>query len=512
MDMRTPIENSRASVEACFKRDDMRGIWPNELNAEVARLTGRAVAELFVEKGVEKPAIVLGHDARLGSFDLLTAFAHGAEQAGGQCVSIGLASTEQVYYTCGRYADRFTGGAMITASHNPPAYNGIKMIHSGAVPFSAEDLAFVRRRVLELLEPVPQMPVGEEFAEYMLALAGFNEWKPQACGLKIVAMAGNGVGAVAFRPIADRLKTLGMETIFVEGTPDGSFPQGVPNPLLPAFNARLAKAVTENEADLGIGFDGDADRAGFVDHGGTPVEASHILALVSQRKLAAWRGAKPVVMRNICGSQLLTHLFPADGDVELLDSPVGHAQFKRLMRHEAYNGRVVFAGEHSGHYFHPDFFCADSGILTALHMIALTWQWKASGLTLADKLVEWRKTYHWSGELNYDLPSRDDIQAVIKDVDKVFGKTMSRYEIRVDSKLGLNRCLPAEGVYDASKLAAPDLKLVEDNGRQGWWLVLRPSGNEPKLRLNIETWNRDDLKELTERVVAVLKKHGAVES
>ena len=184
MDNHTPTENSRASVEACFKRDDMRGIWPNELNAEVARLTGHAMAELLADKADGKPEIVLGHDARLGSFDLLTAFARGVEAAGGRCTSIGLASTEQVYYTCGRYADRFAGGAMVTASHNPRDYNGLKMMRSGAVPFSADDLAFIRRRVLELLNPVPELPVGEEFAEFMLGLAGFDKWKPLGCGLK----------------------------------------------------------------------------------------------------------------------------------------------------------------------------------------------------------------------------------------------------------------------------------------------------------------------------------------
>ena len=511
MDNHTPTENSHASVEACFKRDDMRGIWPFELNAEVARLTGRAMAELLAANADGKKEIVLGHDARLGSFDLLTAFAHGVEEAGGRCTSIGLASTEQVYYACGRYADRFAGGAMVTASHNPRDYNGLKMMRSGAVPFSAEDLAFIRLRVLQLLEPVPVMPVGEEFAEYMLHLAGFDAWKPLGCVLKIVVMAGNGVGAVAFRPIAKQLEVFGLDTVFVEDTPDGTFPRGVPNPLLPDFNKRLAEAVKENKADLGIGFDGDADRAGFVDHTGTPVEASHILALVSQRKLAACKIHKPVVLRNICGSQLLKHLFPAGGDVELIDLPVGHGQFKRLMRHEAFSDRVVFAGEHSGHYFHPDFFCADSGMLTALHLIAQTWQWKAAGETLADKLVEWRNTYHWSGELNYDLKSREDIQATIVDVAKEFGGSMSRYEIRKDEELDLNRCMPAVGGYDATKLAAPDLKLVEDNGDQGWWFCLRPSGNEPKLRLNVETWNRGDLADLTGRVIAVLKKHGATE-
>ena len=511
MDNHTPTENSRASVEACFKRDDMRGIWPNELNAEVARLTGHAMAELLADKADEKPEIVLGHDARLGSFDLLTAFARGVEEAGGRCTSIGLASTEQVYYACGRYADRFTGGAMVTASHNPRDYNGLKMMRSGAVPFSADDLAFIRRRVLELLNPVPELPVGEEFAEFMLGLAGFDKWKPLGYELKIVVMAGNGVGAVAFRPIAKRLEAFGLETIFLEDTPDGSFPRGVPNPLLPDFNKRLAEAVMANKADLGIGFDGDADRAGFVDHTGRPVEASHILALVSQRKLASCKISKPVVLRNICGSQLLKHLFPAGGDVELIDLPVGHGQFKRLMRHEAFQDRVVFAGEHSGHYFHPDFFCADSGMLTALHLIAQVWQWKAAGETLADKLVVWRQNYHWSGELNYDLKSRDDIQAVIMEVANEFSKTMTRYEIRKDEALDLNRCMPAVGGYDASKLMAPDLKLVEDNGSQGWWFCLRPSGNEPKLRLNVETWNRDDLKDLTARVVAILKRFGAKE-
>ena len=513
--MKRKSQEIRDLARGCFKRDDLRGLWPEAFNCEVSRLVGQAMCERLRSIGNDPVRIVLGRDARGGSLDLQTAFARGIEAAGGSAVSIGLCSTEQVYYSCGRHLELYSGGAMITASHNPPTYNGVKMLHSGAVPFSPEDLSWIRERVLELLEPLEDVSTGDQFASHMLSLAGAEGFTVPADGVKVVVLCGHGVGGVAYAPIDHRLCQLGIESIVLEGEPDGSFPHGVPNPLLPTFNKRLGEAVLRHGADLGIGFDGDADRAGFVDQEGRVIEASHILALVAGRKLSTSVVSRPVVMRNLCSSQLLCHIFDQDSGVELIDAPVGHAQIKRLMRHDRFSDRVVFAGEHSGHYFHPDFYSSDSGILTALHMLGLVCELKSSGSSLFEALSDWRERYHWSGELNFDMPDRASLLAAMKTICGRYEGAMARDEIRIDPELSLLRCLRSVSgsEYEPGSMAAPDLKLVSEDGASGWWFVLRPSGNEPKLRLNVETWGDGvSLEKRTQKLVSELLELGAIPS
>ncbi len=498
-----------------MKRDDIRGLFPQQLNAQTAECIGQATCELLQNQGIPAPAIAVGHDCRHGNQEISRGFMTGFLKAGGKCEDLGLVSTEHVYYICGEHAQNFSAGAMVTASHNPREYNGIKMVHSGCVPFGQSDLAFIGKRTDELLSAQkPALDFGE-YAKHMLKLSGLDALPDCDCvKFTAVVLAGNGMGAVAYGPIADLLEAKGLKSIILEGDPNGDFPQGVPNPLLPSFMSRLAEKVTEYHADLGIGFDGDADRAGFVDDTGKEIIPSQVHALISEAKLARTAIQHPVIMRNLCCSQLIADLFPLGGKAELIDTPVGHGRIKQLMRSDAFRNRTVFAGEHSGHYFYPEFNYVDSGVLTTLNMLSIVWQMKEQGVSLSGRLADWRKRYVWSGEINYELATAEETRAALVAIWKqTAAPGIQRLEAQNDPACGAQRVFPNEGPYDPQTAAAPDLKMLCNQGEQGWWFVLRPSGNEPKLRLNVEAWGDDapnSCAQKTAELDAMIRACGAI--
>lgn len=514
--LRDTAMTTTVDIRKIFKRDDIRGLYPEELNADTVFLAGRAMAERLAAVGKSNPRIVVGYDARLTSPELRLAFCHGVAAGGGEAEDLGLVSTEHVYYACGQHPERYAGGAMITASHNPAAYNGIKMVHAGAAPFSSADLNWLQQRMMELLAPATSRDLKDEFADYLVRLAGFDAWPDRdQPDFTIVAAAGHGVGGVAFQPIADRLAAKGLEVVWTDPEPDGRFPHGVPNPLLPDFMERLGRTVVANNADLGIGFDGDADRAGFTDNTGQAIAGSFVLALAAKAKLARHprkQGQRPLIFRNLCCSQLLVDLYNND-DTEVMDTPVGHGKIKLLMRHDAYRDRIVVAGEHSGHFFYPEFHFVDSGMLTSLYLLMLAWEMKRRGVSLTKELTSWRQRYSWSGEVNFNLSSPEEVLPVLLRTWKENqALATARYEVRTDPALGLDRVFLGEGDYCPAELAAPDLKMVCDRAGSGWWFVLRPSGNEPKLRLNVEAWGDDAVnacRRETERLATALRQAGA---
>lgn len=507
------MEATMASSKDFLKRDDVRGLYPSQLNGETAKALGQAICALLQDGGCAHPVFAVGHDCRHGNTEISQGFMLGVLLAGGVCDDLGLVSTEHVYYACGEKADRYDAGAMVTASHNPKEYNGIKFIHKGCLPFSSDELQEVGRRVDRILgDARPGMDFAE-YARHLVSLAGFDKF-PDAPKdeFTVLVLAGNGMGGVAFSPIAEILAKKGLHSIILEDEPNGDFPNGVPNPLLPGFMSRLSQKVLEYKANLGIGFDGDADRAGFVDAGGNEIIPSHVLALIGSEKLSKCNCGNPVIMRNLCCSQLLFHLF--EGKAEVVQTPVGHGRIKQLMRCDAFRDRAIFAGEHSGHYFYPEFNYVDSGVLTSLYMISLAWGMHKRGEALSERLGQWRDNYCWSGEINYTLPgsreTKNALMAVWKDCS---AKKLQRYEVRLDQNLGAQRIFPTDGAYEPDKMAAPDLKMVQDNGGSGWWFVLRPSGNEPKLRLNVEAWGEDSCAVCKARVAeleAVVLGCGAV--
>lgn len=481
----------RTILDDIFKRDDIRGLWPQQLNTILMRSFGQAFCELMRKSsGRENPELVIGFDARVSSPVLVTALQMGIRDAGGIPVCLGLASTEELYFACGVQADRFQGGAMVTASHNPADYNGIKFVKGEAAPLNKEELQWIKNRIPEIYPSFPVLPQSDRFATFMLRAAGFGTVDlGSKVNLKVVIACGHGVGGVAFKPIGDRLAAHGFEFIYQDAEPDGTFPQGVPNPLLPAYMKRLGEEIVQQRADFGIAFDGDADRAGFADNQGQEILPAHIFALVTRQKLNRTPIPRPVIFRNICCSQLIPHLFGQLENVTLVDTPVGHGQIKQLMRHPYYRDRCLFAGEHSGHYFYPEFFSVDSGILTALYLLAMVKELKKGDSSIRDLVQPWREQYCWSGELNFDLPSREKTQEAIRMVWRDWRSVagVQRQEIRHDASMGLPRVCAARSDYFPEHLSCPDLKVTMEN----CWFVLRPSGNEPKLRLNVEAWGDD---------------------
>lgn len=488
---------SEQILDSVFKRDDIRGIWPNQLTTELAFLAGFAFAEFLRRSNDAKTlTVAVGYDARTGSADLAGALCRGLKDGQADCVMLGMVSSEQVCFACGRYPERFDGGVMITASHNPAEYNGMKFVLSGGAPLGGDDLLSLRRSILVNAQNVPALDLSDEFADFMLATSGADKLSAESAPLRVVVAAGNGVGCVAFSKLASRLQATGVfEFIELDGTPDGSFPRGVPNPLVPEYMNRLGEKVRECNAAFGIGFDGDADRAGFVDGNGVEITPSMVYALVASFKLdSAPADCRPLLMRNLCCSRLILDL--AEGRADVLDTPVGHGQIKRLMRHPKYASRVIFAGEHSGHYFYPEFFSVDSGMMTSLIVLQLVMKLQGEGKFLTDILADWRSRYVWSGEINFTLPSRDDIFQKMSFVWEAVSAQvpgMVRQEVALDQDLNLYRVFSAEAPYAPAQLKFPDLKGLceEDGGKSGWWFVVRPSGNEPKLRLNVEAWGEN---------------------
>lgn len=507
-------------IAAAFKRDDIRGVYGPQFNTWVSEEVGVAYAELLRrEFGVAMPRVAVGRDARQGSIDLLLAFCRGVERAGGRAWRLGLVSSEVCYYAAGSRAD-LDGAAMVTASHNPGEYNGVKMVKRQAVPLSGNELAVLREAVLARPKPVlPEtLDLREDFACTMLELAGFAGSVDLGLRepLRVYVEAGNGVGGETFFPIASRLEATGQFRFdWGHREPNGGFPNGVPNPLMEKYVKSMGRRVRALGADLGVGFDGDADRAGFVDGNGEGITCSQVLALLAPGLVAARGLPDPVVMVNLCCSELLHEVFPAGCGVELVPTPVGHAKIKELMRSAEYRQRVVFAGEHSGHYFYPEFHYVDSGNLTTLHMLKVAARLKANGENLASRLDGWRQRYVWSGEINFLLPNSQAVPEALDDLATLYAQKGERSGVHIEAETGfwrVYRAQPGE-TYSAAMAWPQDLKFrfPVAGGKSGWWFVVRPSGNEPKLRLNVEGWGPDAealMRAGRNRIARILGQHG----
>lgn len=509
-----------AALDAVFKRDDLRGVYPDELDEGRVYEAAAAFAAQLNRRGGEEgapgdaaPRIAVGYDARVSSPGLAAVACQGVAAAGGIPIPVGLCSTEMIYFACsaGERGGGLAGGIMLTASHNPAAYNGMKFLLRGGAPLGPAGLQELRRGMCQWhQEGAPRVDYARLFREFLLSRTGWQAaMPPLPSPLTVVVSAGNGVGAVAFAPLAACLAGQGIDVHFMEEEPDGRFPHGVPNPLLPEFMSRLAARVRECHAALGIGFDGDADRAGFVDESGQVLSSAEVYVAIARHKLASLGGAgalpgRPVLMRNLCCSQYILDAFRGDA-VEIVDTPVGHGQIKRLMRAPQFQGRVIFAGEHSGHYFYPEFASVDSGMMSALLMLQILRREALAGRRLSELFAAARQNYCWSGELNAELPSRAAVERTLARACAMVRERFPRacrMEVHPEAGTGLNRVyrMPPEAVYRPADMGCPDLKLCLEEEGAGWWMVLRPSGNEPKLRLNVEAYGagcRERCRELT---------------
>ncbi len=424
---------------AIFKAYDVRGLVASQLTPEVAARIGRAVADVLVADG---ESLVVGHDMRPSSRPLVEAFAAGVTSRGVDVVDIGLTSTDGLYYASGSLG---AAGAMFTASHNPPEYNGIKMCRAGAVPVSMDDgLGDVRDRALaddspigEATGSVTRRDILADFADHVRSFVDADAFQP----MTIAVDAGNGMGGLVVPAVFDQLP-IDVEALYFEL--DGTFPNHPANPIEPENLVDLQRLVVDRGLPLGLAFDGDADRMFAVDERGEAVPSSLIGAVVADRMLAREPGA--TVLYNLICSRTVPETIEAAGGTAIR-TRVGHSFIKA---HMAETG-AIFAAEHSGHYYFRDNFRADSGLIAALFLLEAV---AAAGKPLSEVVAPYDR-YVTSGEINFRV---DDAPAVIDQLEAIYGP-------------------------DARSVDREDgLTVVLEDG----WFNCRPSNTEPLLRLNVE--------------------------
>jgi len=445
--------------EAIFKAYDVRGLYPAELDEATAERIGFALAQQLGAR-----SLGVGMDPRLSSPGLLEAFAGGAAAAGASILDIGLVPTEMLYF--GVADRRLDGGAMITASHNPPQYNGMKLVGEGALPLSGEHgMPELMRRTLALgeLPPVPEgvtRSFDDLYPSYVRHLHGFvdvHSLRP----LKVVMDAANGV-AGKLAPLV--FAGTPLETVPMYFEVDGSFPNHEPNPLLEENSREIRERVVAEGADLGIAWDGDADRCFFIDEDGAFVPGDFVTALLAEALLVTHPGA--AILYDLRASRAVPDTIRANGGVPLVNR-VGHAFFKQRMRREA----VLFGGEVSGHYYFRDNHNADSGFVPALLILELLTRKRA---TMAELLEPLRARYFISGEIN----------STVDDVDRVLDRVEARF---------------ADGEITTLDGVSVDY--------ERWHFNVRPSNTEPLVRLNLGADSRELMEEKRDLVLGVI--HGA---
>ncbi|WP_323791648.1 phosphomannomutase/phosphoglucomutase [Nocardioides sp.] len=428
-----------ANVHAIFKAYDVRGTVPDQLDEELARATGKAYVQV-----TGATEVVVGYDMRPSSPGMAGAFADGATWAGADVTMIGLASTDQLYFASGHLE---MAGAMFTASHNPAQYNGIKMCRASAVPIGLETgLSDIRDLVVsgDFATPtrtgsISEHNVLEAYAAHLLSLAPVS-----GRTLKVVADAGNGMAGYTAPAVFDRLgDQVDLVPLYFEL--DGSFPNHEANPIEAANLVDLQAKVLEEQADIGLAFDGDADRCFLVDETGRAVSPSTLTALIAERELAKDPGAS--IIYNLITSRAVPEIVEELGGTPVR-TRVGHSFIKATMAET----NAIFGGEHSGHFYFRDFWRADSGMLAALHAMAAL---AASDQTLSQLLAKYER-YPMSGEINSTVADQD---AAIAAIEETFG---SRDGVTLDRLDGLT-------VSHAD-----------------WQFNVRASNTEPLLRLNVE--------------------------
>ncbi|MDT5040971.1 MAG: phosphomannomutase, partial [Actinoplanes sp.] len=401
-----------SDLSEIVKAYDVRGIVPEQLNETVAAALGTAFVEMLRESGDDADRIVIAHDMRDSGPALVAAFTAGANAAGASVVHIGLGSTDELYYASGSL---HLPGAMFTASHNPAKYNGIKLCRSGARPVGQDSgLAVVRRRAQELLRDLDAVADGPVEIEYQDLLGGYAEYLRKLVDLsgirplKVVVDAGNGMGGFTVPAVLgdQLLPGLPLEIVPLYFELDGTFPNHEANPLDPANLVDLQAAVREHGADLGLAFDGDADRCFVVDENGEAVSPSAITALVASRELARFPGS--TVIYNLITSAAVPEIIAEHGG-KPVRSRVGHSFIKAEMART----NAVFGGEHSAHYYFRDFWFADTGMLAAMHVLAAL---GGQDLPLSTFAAEYER-YSASGEINSTV---DDVAAKVALVKAAF--------------------------------------------------------------------------------------------
>jgi len=457
-----PLRSADERLDEVVLAHDVRGTVPDPLDGGLVRALARAFAELVAAEGTR--TVVVGHDMRTHSLELVDGLLAGVTAAGSDVVLVGLASTDQLSFASGHLD---LPGVMVTASHNPAAYNGLKLCRGGARPVGRDSgLRDVRDRAAELLcagAPAPAsartgtVRHADVLPDYAACLRALVPLPKAARRLRVVVDAGN---AMAGHTVPVVLGPLAVDVVPVHFDLDGTFPHHDPNPLDPTTLVELQQRVVYEGADLGLAFDGDADRCFVVDERGGVVDPSVVTALIAVRALAREPGA--TVVHNLVCSRAVAEIVTEHGG-RPVRTRVGHSVVKAEMARTG----AVLGGEHSGHFYFRDFWCADSGMLAALHVLAaLAGDPRPATAQLAPYV-----RYAGSGEVNRRVP---DVGSVVGKVREVWS---GHAGVVVDELDGLT-------VAHAE-----------------WWFNLRASHTEPLLRLNVEALDAATMRQVRDEVL-----------
>lgn len=441
-----------------FKAYDIRGIYPRDLNEEVAYLVGRAIVVLTGAK-----TVVVGYDARFSSDSLVQAVIKGVTEQGADAVNIGLVTTPMLNFAVAEHPEH-EAGIMVTASHNPKEYNGLKLCYGNALPIGENTgMADIKKLVLEekfsaaMPGKILKKEILDAYVEKVLSLIDVKNIKP----LKIVVDTANAVGAI---PLPEFFKKIPCQLIPLYFELDGNFPNHEANPLKEETLVDLKKKVLEESADLGVAIDGDADRIGFVDEKGETVRADLILALIAKKILEEKPGG--LVLYDVRSSRIAREVVEkAGGRAEMCR--VGHALIKKQM----WDNGALFAGEFSSHFYYRDFYNVESGDLTMLKLLEII---SLSGRKLSE-IVAPLLRYHHSGEINFEV---SDKEGKMKELEEKYGVAASEISH-----------------LDGVRLDFSD-----------WWFNVRSSNTEPLLRLNLEAKTKELMEQKKKELTEIISK------
>jgi phosphomannomutase len=447
-----------------FKAYDVRGLYGEEMDGETGYAVGRAYARVIADlrgKQTSDLQVGLGRDMRLQAPEMARRLRDGLVDEGCKVLDAGMVGTEMLYFLVGRH--ELDGGAMVTASHNPKAYTGVKLVREGALALSGDaGIGDIRDLVLAGMPDPPgggsveALDVYDDFHRHALSLIDPAKVGP----LKVVVDGGNGMAGPMVGPLLERLDLELTETYWV---PDGEFPDHEPNPLLPENRQFVIDRVLDEGADLGVAWDGDADRCFFIDDTGTFVDGDFLTALLARQVLAKQPGA--TILYDVRASRAVADTVREAGGTSRVNR-VGHAFFKIAMREH----QAAFGGEVSGHYYFRDFWCADSGTIPALLVLEML---SVEGRSLSELVGSLRERYFISGEINTEVADQD---AKMKEIAEAYS----------DAEIGW---------LDGVSVDYED-----------WHFNVRPSNTEPLLRLNLESLvSNDDMERRRDEILALIR-------
>jgi phosphomannomutase len=447
-----------------FKAYDIRGLYGEQMDGDAAELIGRAFARVLASlrgKQASELRMGMGRDMRLQAPEMAERMRDGLAAEGASVIDAGMIGTEMLYYLVG--SRELDGGAMVTASHNPKAWTGVKLVREGALALSGDAGIGEVRAAIEAGLPAPpgggtveEVDIYEEFTRHVLSLIDAERVGP----LRVVVDGGHGMAGPMVGPALERLDLDLIETYW---RPDGEFPDHEPNPLLPENRRFVIDKVLESGADLGIAWDGDADRCFFIDSAGSFVDGDFLTAMLAESVLARNPGAS--IVYDVRASRAVPDTVAARGGTAHMGR-VGHAFMKIAMREH----NAAFGGEVSGHYYFRDFWCADSGTIPALLVLELV---SLEGRSLAELVAGFRERYFISGEINSEVADQD-------------AKMRELAQGYADGEVSW---------LDGVSVDYPD-----------WHFNVRPSNTEPLLRLNLESLiSEDHMAEKRDEVLSLIR-------